>query len=800
MDGRVLSRIPVQTQGPVPCDEDALGGFDAPAASTIADKTANVADRPIGASLDDGVGPALQPPTPPAGGPVPDSSSAGVQVPSSPSISISPSTSTTFSPQSPANRAPYQPQPLTPSASLSRSPPTIAPHTPAQRPGSRTGNFVSQPQPLAITNAWTARSGALQPLRLQTDLQDTAGSLLSPTFRQEPDSILLGTSPLSGIFATSTSPYIRSSSLALQHKTSSSSLRPGSRPPSLKTTGFHGFGSASAASSTVASPIISAMGDVTPLPSPLLSGDSPGPWKRLGRSPPNEAPFTLAIGTPETALYSSNGESFASALAHHAKRRTYTELLASSPGRHLEYGNGRSEPQPVHTRDRSLSEYTPDSLQVPKRMNTVSATHPRQPDDYDQAESSYHAHIRREPHLSEARGLTPVEKPPTPPPSEASIPSSDGTASSERRPSSGQDRHEYFEARGRFDQKRRRWRSLKLLGQGTFSRVMLATNQISSPSGEPALNGQSLKMRHSTSQPGYDRSTLVAVKVCEHGPKGGASEDRIEMSLKRELEIMQSIHHPSLVRLIAWNIEPTRAILVLSYCPGGDLFDVASAHRNILSPRLLARMFSELVGAVRYLHSKHIVHRDVKLENVLVNLTPEELADETIDWAAYPYSVTTLTDLGLSRRVADDEKLETRCGSDDYAAPEVIMGQPYDGRATDAWSLGVLLYALLEGRLPFDPNPGMSDTHRMRSRTSHRIARVEWRWIRYAGEDGDHEGNVSKFESEGLLGAMQITEGLLKRARSRWTLEEVAETPWIHSALSVEGGLQFRKEAEGEEV
>ena len=186
--------------------------------------------------------------------------------------------------------------------------------------------------------------------------------------------------------------------------------------------------------------------------------------------------------------------------------------------------------------------------------------------------------------------------------------------------------------------------------------------------------------------------------------------------------------------------------------------------------------------------------------DVLVNLTPEELADETVDWVTYPYSVTTLTDLGLSRRVADDEKLETRCGSDDYAAPEVIMGQPYDGRATDSWSLGVLLYALLEGRLPFDPNPGMSDAHRMRSRTSHRIARVEWRWIQYAGDHGDHEADISKFQSQGLLGAMEITEGLLKRARSRWTLDEVAETPWIRNAISIKDGLQFRKEAEGEEV
>src|SRR5690606_4756236 len=155
---------------------------------------------------------------------------------------------------------------------------------------------------------------------------------------------------------------------------------------------------------------------------------------------------------------------------------------------------------------------------------------------------------------------------------------------------------------------------------------------------------------------------------------------------------------------------------------------------------------------------------------------------------------------GLSRRINPEEKLETRCGSDDYAAPEVIMGQPYDGRATDAWSLGVLLYALLEARLPFDPHPGMSDAHRMRSRTSHRIARVEWRWVEYAGDDGDHEGSVARFEEKGLAGAMRVTEGLLKRARSRWTMDRVASEPWVAGAIALEGGLKFWEEQEGQEV
>jgi protein-serine/threonine kinase len=177
---------------------------------------------------------------------------------------------------------------------------------------------------------------------------------------------------------------------------------------------------------------------------------------------------------------------------------------------------------------------------------------------------------------------------------------------------------------------------------------------------------------------------------------------------------------------------------------------------------------------------------------VLVNLPRDELA-RAQDWTTYPYSIITLTDLGLSRRVTADELLTTRCGSDDYAAPEVILGQPYDGRATDAWSLGVLLYGLLENRLPFDPHPGMTAAQQLRSRTSHRIARVEWVWVEYAGDEGDHEGDPAKFQTRGLEGAMVVTEGLLRRTRNRWTMDALAEYPWVKGAVP-EGGVAFREE------
>ena len=177
--------------------------------------------------------------------------------------------------------------------------------------------------------------------------------------------------------------------------------------------------------------------------------------------------------------------------------------------------------------------------------------------------------------------------------------------------------------------------------------------------------------------------------------------------------------------------------------------------------------------------------------DVLVNLSKDELA-ESRDWATYPYSVITLTDLGLSRYVADDQMLTTRCGSEDYAAPEICMGQGYIGRQTDAWALGVLLYALLESRLPFDPHSRMTEAQRMRSRAVHRIARVDWVWVEYGGDVGDREADPEKFKKEGLEGAMITTEGLLRNKRNRWSMDALAEYDWVKDGVKVEGGIKFR--------
>lgn len=159
---------------------------------------------------------------------------------------------------------------------------------------------------------------------------------------------------------------------------------------------------------------------------------------------------------------------------------------------------------------------------------------------------------------------------------------------------------------------------------------------------------------------------------------------------------------------------------------------------------------------------------------------------------SHPYPIATLTDLGLSRRIPappESPLLTTRCGSEDYAAPEILLGQPYDGRSTDAWALGVLLYALMEGRLPFDPPPGKAG----RTRAAHRIARCDWGWVKFGDEDGEWDAEKGKE----WAGARGIVESLLKKvSRGRKSLEDIEKTDWVKQGIQVDGGLKMRIEIE----
>uniref|UniRef100_A0A4W5QFK0 non-specific serine/threonine protein kinase n=1 Tax=Hucho hucho TaxID=62062 RepID=A0A4W5QFK0_9TELE len=179
------------------------------------------------------------------------------------------------------------------------------------------------------------------------------------------------------------------------------------------------------------------------------------------------------------------------------------------------------------------------------------------------------------------------------------------------------------------------------------------------------------------------KGNFAKVKLARHILTG--REVRGERQLFREVRIMKLLNHPNIVKLFEV-IETERTLyLVMEYASGGEVFDYLVAHGRMKEKEARAK-FRQIVSAVQYCHQKHIVHRDLKAENLLLD------ADMNIK----------IADFGFSNEFTMGNKLDTFCGSPPYAAPELFQGKKYDGPEVDVWSLGVILYTLVSGSLPFD--------------------------------------------------------------------------------------------------
>eukprot|EP00002_Diphylleia_rotans_P040771 TRINITY_DN9751_c0_g1_i1.p1 TRINITY_DN9751_c0_g1~~TRINITY_DN9751_c0_g1_i1.p1 ORF type:complete len:521 (+),score=79.56 TRINITY_DN9751_c0_g1_i1:178-1740(+) len=155
--------------------------------------------------------------------------------------------------------------------------------------------------------------------------------------------------------------------------------------------------------------------------------------------------------------------------------------------------------------------------------------------------------------------------------------------------------------------------------------------------------------------------------------------------LRREIDILQNFRHPHVIRLYDVIQSNTDTFMIMEYVSGGELFDFILS-RGRLPEHDARRIFQQIISGLEYAHKKKIVHRDLKPENILLDQN---------------YNVK-IADFGLSNMLKDGEFLKTSCGSPNYAAPEVIAGSAYAGPEVDIWSCGVILYALVCGRLPFD--------------------------------------------------------------------------------------------------
>ncbi|XP_056619945.1 MAP/microtubule affinity-regulating kinase 3 isoform X5 [Triplophysa dalaica] len=199
------------------------------------------------------------------------------------------------------------------------------------------------------------------------------------------------------------------------------------------------------------------------------------------------------------------------------------------------------------------------------------------------------------------------------------------------------------------------YRLLKTIGKGNFAKVKLARH---------ILTGRE-----------------VAIKIIDKTQLNPTSLQK----LFREVRIMKILNHPNIVKLFEVIETEKTLYLIMEYASGGEVFDYLVAHGRMKEKEARAK-FRQIVSAVQYCHQKRIVHRDLKAENLLLD------ADMNIK----------IADFGFSNEFTLGNKLDTFCGSPPYAAPELFQGKKYDGPEVDVWSLGVILYTLVSGSLPFD--------------------------------------------------------------------------------------------------
>ncbi|XP_047062336.1 CBL-interacting protein kinase 31-like [Lolium rigidum] len=199
----------------------------------------------------------------------------------------------------------------------------------------------------------------------------------------------------------------------------------------------------------------------------------------------------------------------------------------------------------------------------------------------------------------------------------------------------------------------------RTIGEGTFAKVRIAKNMES---------GDHVAIK-----------ILDKVKVQKHG---------LVEQIRREICTMKLIQHPNVVRLHEVMGSKARIFIVLEYITGGELHDII-VDRGSLKEDEARKFFQQLINAVDYCHSRGVYHRDLKIENLLLDTAGN----------------LKVSDFGLSaisEQVKADGLLHTTCGTPNYVAPEVIEDKGYDGALADLWSCGVILFVMLAGYLPFE--------------------------------------------------------------------------------------------------
>ena len=201
----------------------------------------------------------------------------------------------------------------------------------------------------------------------------------------------------------------------------------------------------------------------------------------------------------------------------------------------------------------------------------------------------------------------------------------------------------------------------EIIGNGTFSKVKLGINKYT--------------------------NEKVAIKLLE---KKKITEKKDLERIFREMSIVKNLNHPNIIKTYEIFENEKYYYIIMDYCKGGELFDYI-VKKGRLNEEETSFFFYQIINGLEYIHSKNIVHRDLKPENLL-------LTDK---------NKLKIIDFGLSNyfnlnKENKTKLLKTPCGSPCYAAPEMVSGNKYNGFKTDIWAIGIVLYAMIVGYLPFE--------------------------------------------------------------------------------------------------